>query len=87
MNLTTIENLKINAWYRGFKLLTVVSIIDNLITISNGDKIKIDDNGHIYLNKVLICTDTEITEEQLIQLYKYLLVKKGYKILNYDNNN
>ncbi len=79
MNLHTLEDFNIECWYRGLKKLKPTDIKDNEITFSNGDKITIQDNN-IYLNKQLICNDT-ITEKELIETYKYYLLKKGYKFL------
>lgn len=79
MDLSTIKDFKINAWYRGMKLITIISYDNNKIVFSNNDKILIK-NNEIYLNNSLICNDN-ITVEQLLELYKYLLIKKGYKII------
>ncbi|TXG80916.1 MAG: hypothetical protein E6R13_07315 [Spirochaetes bacterium] len=81
MDLSTIKDFKINVWYRGMKLLTVVSIDDHKIVFSNADKITIGEDGSIHLNGTLICNDTDINSNQLLDLYKYILIKKGYKFL------
>ena len=82
MDLASVKDFKANVWYRGFKLLTVVSINNNKIVFSNADKIFIDENGYIHLNGKLVCTDTEISHVELLEMYKYYLLKKGYKFLD-----
>jgi hypothetical protein len=79
MDLASLNNFNANVWYRGFKKLNIVTLTSDKIIFSNGDKIEIDGND-IYLNKTLICNDV-ISENDLMDMYKYYLLKKGYKFL------
>lgn len=79
MNLNKFKDLKLNVYYRGIKTITC-EITDNGLIFSNKDKIVIDKNN-IYLNGQLISNDPSITENELTELYKYILSKKGYKFI------
>ena len=79
MDFSLLKNFKLNIWYRGLKILTISSITTNKIIFSNNDIITCI-NNNIYLNKELICNDT-INIDQLMNLYKHILIKKGYKFL------
>lgn len=79
MNLPLLKDFSIEVWYKGFKTLSVINITDNSIVFSNNDKIKIIDNN-IYLNNNIIC-NIQLNNDQLIELYKHILIKKGYKFI------
>jgi hypothetical protein len=78
MNIASIKDYTENYWYRGFKKMYIKEYSNNKILFSNNDIIKIE-NSDIYLNNKLICSDPDITIEQFLELYKYILIKKGYK--------
>lgn len=81
MNISSIADYNENYWYRGFKKLFIKEYNDIQILFSNNDIIKIE-GSNIYLNGKLICSDPDITAEQFLDLYKYILVKKGYKFVD-----
>lgn len=72
-------DINLNVWYRNFKKITVLSQNDDKIVLSNNDVIKFK-NGNTYFNNELIC-NIDCTDEELVELYKYYLKRKGYKIL------
>lgn len=77
----TLNNIKIeyDVWYRGLKKIKIKQQTDNMILLSNNDKI-IKKNNEIYLNDKLIC-NIEITENDLIDMYTHHLKLKGYKFV------
>lgn len=79
MDFSSLTNFKLNIYYRGLKILTIKNILNNKIIFSNNDIIYIS-NNNIFLNKELICNDI-ITLDELIELYKYNLINRGYKFL------
>ena len=79
MNLDSFKDFKLDTYYRGIKTITC-EITDNGLIFSNKDKIVIDDNN-IYLNGKLISNDPTIDSNELKELYKYHLTKKGYKFI------
>ena len=82
MDISSLKDFKINVWYRGFKLLSVVKINNNTIILSNADKIYIDEDGKIHLNGKMICNMPNISSDDLLNIYKWNLKKKGYKFLD-----
>jgi len=81
MDISLLKDIKINVWYRGSKILTINKIEQNTIHFSNNDKITINNND-IYLNNSLLCNVPNITENELLDIYKWHLLKKGYKFLD-----
>jgi hypothetical protein len=73
------NDIKLKVWYRNFKIITAVDITDNTVKLSNGDKIFINGND-IFINNKLVC-NFKITPNELLELYKHHLVKKGYKLI------
>lgn len=78
--INNIKNIKINAWYRGMKEIKFTKEFKNTLYMSNGDKIKIDNND-IYINNELISNDDSITFDEFLYLYKQHLKKHGYKFI------
>jgi len=82
MDISSLKDFKINVWWRGFKLLTVVKLQDNVIIFSNADKIYIDNDGKIHLNGKMICNMPDMNADRMLDMYKWHLTKKGYKFLD-----
>jgi len=82
MDISSLKDFKINVWWRGFKLLSVVKLQNNMIIFSNADKICIDNDGKIHLNGKLICNMPDISVDTLKDMYLWHLKKKGYKFLD-----
>ena len=82
MDISSLKDFKINVWWRGFKLLSVVKLQDNVIIFSNADKIYIDCDGKIHLNGKLICNMPDMTSDKMMDIYLWHLKKKGYKFLD-----
>lgn len=72
-------DINIKAYYRGIKNITC-TVNNNQILFNNNDKITID-NNNIYLNNKLIANDPELTNNDLLELYKIHLINKGYKFI------
>lgn len=81
MDISSLKDFKVNVWYRGFKLLSVVKIDGNTIVFSNADKIWIDDDGKIHLNGKMVCNMPDVSADDLMNIYRWNLSKKGYKFL------
>lgn len=81
MDLSTLKDFKLNVWWRGYKLLSVTKIEDNIIVFSNADKIYVDSNGLIHLNGKLLCNMPDMSPEHILDMYKWYLKKKGYKFI------
>jgi hypothetical protein len=81
MDISSLKDFKINVWYRGFKLLSVIKINGNTIILSNADKISVGEDGKIHLNGKMICNMPDISCDDLLNIYKWHLKKKGYKFL------
>lgn len=82
MDISSLKDFKINVWWRGFKLLSVLKLQDNVIVFSNADKIYIDTEGKIHLNGKLICNMPDMTCDRMMDIYLWHLKKKGYKFLD-----
>lgn len=82
MDLSALKDFKVNVWYRGFKLLTVVKIYDNTIVFSNADKISVDNVGRIHINGTIHCNMPDMNADNVLDMYKWHLKKKGYKFLD-----
>lgn len=79
MDLSHFENINFRVYYRGLKNITAM-IVDNVITFSNKDVIKVD-GSDIFLNGKLISNDPTLTSSELEELYKFHLKEKGYKFV------
>lgn len=79
MDLSHFENINFRVYYRGLKNITTM-IVDNVITFSNKDVIKVD-GIDIFLNGKLISNDPTLTSSELEELYKFHLKEKGYKFV------
>ena len=73
------NDFKLDVWYRNFKCITALEISNNIVKLSNKDKIVIKQTD-IYINNKLVC-NVEITADELLRLYKYNLINRGYKII------
>lgn len=82
MDISSLKDFKLNIWWRGFKLLSITKLDSNVIIFSNADKINIDNDGKIHLNGKLFCNMPNINADNLLDLYKWHLKKKGYKFLD-----
>lgn len=84
LELNKFEFIEYRVYYRGLKTITA-TVSDNgdgnVITYSNGDVIEVKDEYYVYLNDKLIANDPTITTIELEKLYKYILIKRGYKFL------
>lgn len=78
-DLSHFENINFRVYYRGLKNITTM-IVDNVITFSNKDVIKVD-GSDIFLNGKLISNDPTLTSSELEELYKFHLKEKGYKFV------
>lgn len=78
-DLSHFENINFRVYYRGLKNITAM-IVDNVITFSNKDVIKVD-GSDIFLNGKLISNDPTLTSSELEELYKFHLKEKGYKFV------
>lgn len=81
MNVTFPTDFKINAWYRGTKVIKVQSMNSRSTVMTNNDKFTQQDHS-ILLNGTLFTNIPNITPEDLGNIYKYNLIKRGYKILD-----
>lgn len=82
MDISSLKDYKVNVWYRGFKLLSVVKIDDNTIVFSNADKIYVDNDGKIHLNGKIMCNMPDMSSDNLMNIYKWKLKQKGYKFID-----
>jgi hypothetical protein len=82
MDISSLKDFKINVWWRGFKLLTVVKLQNDMVVFSNADKIYIDNDGKIHLNGKLICNMPDMTSDKMMDIYLWHLKQKGYKFLD-----
>ena len=82
MDISSLKDFKTNVWWRGAKLLSVVKIDNNVVIFSNADKIKVNEDGRVYLNGQVMCDMPGLTAEQMLDIYLWKLSKKGYKFLD-----
>lgn len=80
MNWNIFKNIELSVWYRGFKVIKVKSISSNKIVLTNNDIITLNSN-ELYFNDKLISTLSDITEEEIYELYLIYLKNKKYKFL------
>lgn len=79
MDLEIFKDFKLKVYKGKFFEITVQKITKNCIKFSNNHEIKIKDNC-IFFNGELI-SNKELNKEQLVELYKWFLTKKKYKIV------
>jgi len=78
--------INIEAWKRGAKKIVSNEYSYNYLKMSNDDELRweTDDTGNfkLWINKELICNTQEDLSDKIIDMYKWNLVKRGYKIID-----
>lgn len=84
----SIGDLKWSGWYRGAKCITVDGVRQQgdssaTMTLSNDDRLRITNASGRYevaLNGRLIYTNVILDADWLYEIYKWQLLKKGWKV-------
>lgn len=84
MNSVNLPKIEIEVWKRGSKLLKIIKhkVINGDICcwINNGDKLRWNQNK-MWINDNLIYNCDDGPDLKILDLYKWYLIKNGYKIL------
>ena len=84
MEAINLPDINIEVWKRGSKVLTIIrhKVIEDTICcwISNGDKLKWN-QSKMWINNNLVYDCQDGPDLIILDLYKWYLLKNGYKIL------